>query len=476
MKGIKKLLTGILAATMVFSMSLSAGATDATAATTAATTASITIESNNTSNKEPDATITYTYYEIFKADILSLSGDGIVSYYVTNEKLADLIGKTGLFKATKSASGDRWNIELTKSTAEGDEIAKALNTDDIKKAALSTGSFTSAKGVATKDNLDPGYYLILSSLGSVAAVQTVGEVHINEKNTYPTVEKEDNEDYAQMFDTVVTYTITVNVPSSVVEKDIKVVDTATDGLTFDSVITAKVGETKIADYGWESKVENDNNTITYTTTIPAETVVKYAGESIVLTYTATVNEKAVVLDPENNTVHIEYDNYKSAETQPVEVVTLGLKIKKVDGTDTTKTLTGAQFTLWDAAEGGNNIAVVKVSDGVYRVAKQGEQGVNIAVDENGIAQVNGLDAKNYYLQEEVAPTGYNKLDKRSECAVNGETQINASQVQEFTVENNSGSTLPSTGGVGTTIFYICGGILIIAGVAYFMLRRKAQAE
>ncbi|MBP3198140.1 MAG: hypothetical protein J6N21_14190, partial [Butyrivibrio sp.] len=142
MKGIKKLLTGILAATMAFSMSLSAGATD----TTAATTASITIESKNTSNEKPKATITYTYYEIFKADILSLSGDGIVSYYVTNEKLADLIGKTGLFEATKSASGDRWNIELTKSTAEGDEIAKALNTDDIKKAALSTGSFTSANG------------------------------------------------------------------------------------------------------------------------------------------------------------------------------------------------------------------------------------------------------------------------------------------------------------------------------------------
>ena len=219
MKGIKKLLTGILAATMVFSMSLSAGATaattdatavttDATAATTdatAATTASITIESNNTSNKNPDAKITYTYYEIFKADILSLSGKGTVSYYVTNEEYADLIGETGLFKATKSASGDRWNIELTKSTAEGDEIAKALNTDNIKKAALSTGSFSSANGVATIDNLDPGYYLILSSLGSVAAVQTVGEVHINEKNTYPTVEKKDDKDYAQMFDTVVTY-------------------------------------------------------------------------------------------------------------------------------------------------------------------------------------------------------------------------------------------------------------------------------
>lgn len=480
MKRLKKVLTGILAATMVFSMGLTAAAAETTTQK-----ATITIDSKNASNANPDAVITYTYYQILKADIVNSDQ---IAYYVTDDALATAVEGTGYFTVLRSADGSRYNVSLKKELQGkdvetlGKEIAVVLNTDAVKKAAKVTGTFESKNGSATKD-LDPGYYLILSSLGTVAAVQTVGEVKINEKNSYPTVTKEDNKEFAQMFDTVVTYTLTVDVPASVAKKDITVVDTATDGLTLDSAVVAKVGETVVGEYKWSAPVDK-NGKFEYTTVIPAETVAKYAGSQIVLTYTATVNEKAVVIEPELNSAHLVYDNYNSAETEPVDVRTLGVEIVKIDGTNS-KALTGAEFTLWSAKENGNQIAVKKVvvkdedSDNYrtyYRIAKAGETGENIVVDENGKATIVGLDATKYYLQEEKAPAGYNMIEERFELVINGKNQVANGKVESFDVKNYTGRTLPSTGGIGTTIFYILGGILIIAGVAYFMVRRKADAQ
>ena len=475
MKGIKKLLTGILAATLVMGASITAFATEADTTTTTSASITITNENNNTGDA---ATITYTYYQILKADVLAVTNDGATqeekaAYYVKSETLADLLEETNLFTVTQSSTEERWNVELKDSTTSASDIVAALNTDAFKKAASATNTFTTGEnGKATSGNIEPGYYLILSSLGTTAAVQTLGDVTINEKNTYPTVTKEEDKDTAQMFDTIVTYTVTVAIPSSVASKDIVVYDTATDGLTLGNEVTATVNGKKIAAYTWTlSSTDETTGPNTYSLTIPKDTVTYYAGSSIVLTYTAVVNENAKVLKPEENTAYIEYDNYTSAKTEPAKVVTLGFNIVKVDGNDD-EALTGAEFTLWDSSTDGNQIALVYDEKAkAYRVAKDGESGVNVVVDENGKATIIGLDATTYYLQEEVAPTGYNKLTARQEVVISSTTAL-----EDATVQNFSGSVLPSTGGIGTTIFYIVGGILIVAGVAYFMLRRKSQAE
>ena len=465
MKGFKKLLTGILAATMIFSMGITAAATEATTPS-----ATLTIDSSNATNQNSKAVITYDYYQILKADIVTSDQ---IAYYVTDKDLADAVAGTGLFDAKVSADGSRYNVTLKDKSTKGEAIATALNTDAVKKVVKVKGQFKSANGTASI-SLEPGYYLVLSSLGTIAAVQTVGEVKINEKNSYPTIAKEDNKEFAQMFDTVVTYTITVNVPASVAEKAIKVVDTATDGLTFKSDIVATVDGAEIAKYTWSAPVADAEGNNVYTTTIPAETVAKNAGKAIVLTYDATVNDKAVVLEPELNTAHLEYDNYVSAETNPVDVATLGVKIIKVDGVSG-KALTDAEFTLWGSEKGNDQIAVVKDGD-AYRIAKAGETGVNIVVDAKGEAVIHGLDATTYYIQEEKAPAGYNLLDHREKLTIDGKLQIEKKAIQEYTIDNFTGSVLPSTGGIGTTIFYILGSILIMAGVAYFLVRRKADAQ
>ena len=480
MKGIKKLLTGILAATMIMGASVTAFASENASIT-------ITNENNNTGEVKE---ITYTYYQILKADIKNVSNsgknnadqEGVAAYYVESEALADLLKATNLFNVEESKVESRWNVSA-KAGVTGAQVAEALNTEAFKTAATATGTFSNANGVASKA-VEPGYYLILSSLGTAAAVQTLGDVTINEKNTYPTITKDDDREVDCMFDEIkpIVYTIEVVVPESVAEKDITVYDVATKGLTLYPTATAKVGEDVLGTYTWGEGVANeDGSKFTYALTIPAATVIANKGKTITLTYNAVINEKAVVLVLEKNTAYLEYDNYKSAETEEATVLTLGFNILKVDGADKSA-LTGAEFSLWDAAEGGNQIHVVYDNDAkAYRVASSEEiaamtvdgkvNSAAIVVDENGAAKIVGLNQSTYYLQEDVAPTGYNKLTERKQVVVSSTTAL-----ETLTVENNSGSVLPSTGGIGTTIFYILGGVLIIAGVAYFMVRRKAEAE
>ena len=150
---------------------------------------------------------------------------------------------------------------------------------------------------------------------------------------------------------------------------------------------------------------------------------------------------------------------------------------KTDGDN--KVLDGAQFKLYDAKTGGNEIALVKVSDGVYRLAKDGETGVEYITTVNGQLEIKGFDANtNYYLEETKAPDGYNKLAERVEIAVengNIDATVDGSIWQEggIHVVNKAGSLLPTTGGMGTTIFYVAGGIIVVAAAGTLVYRKRS---
>ena len=134
MKGIKKLLTGILAATMIMGASLTAFAAE--------DTVSITIENELKEGADGVKTIDYTYYQFLKAEVISLdqngtSQSGSAVYYVESADLAEALQNTGKFKYTKAASNtERYYIEAT--TQDAQEIVNALNTDDMKALAIST--------------------------------------------------------------------------------------------------------------------------------------------------------------------------------------------------------------------------------------------------------------------------------------------------------------------------------------------------
>ncbi|MGN8818831.1 SpaH/EbpB family LPXTG-anchored major pilin [Oribacterium sp. HCP28S3_H8] len=492
MKKFKKMFAVLAASALVAAMPLTAMA------------ASITIESGAKSG-ETDTT-TYKYYQVLKA---SIDGNN-VAYYVENEALAHAIEGTNFFNVTQSADSTRWNVVAkqdysTMSDQEKDEAAKAIaaafNTEVIKNAVKNARQKYSddnsikqngGGSSVTINDLDDGYYLIESSLGKVLAVQTAGSngVTIKEKNVYPTLTKTEDLTTAA-YGQNVTYTVNVTIPENVdTTKDIKVFDTMTKGLTpYDGAdedalldVTAKVDNTEIT--GLQiSEVSSDNDgNQTITITLPSEVVSAQKGKTVTLTYKAVVNNQAVVNTAETNKAHLEYDHYTSVETEPVGVKTYGFQLTKKDGKGTEATdddvvipesAGDAEFSLWTAENGGTQIQIsVKNADtNTYQVLTGNETSTSIkagGVNGHATAKVEGLAAGTYYLQEDKAPMGYNKLTKRVAITVNLDTTTENNAID---VPNNAGVLLPSTGGIGTTVFAVAG-LVIMAGAAAVLIIKK----
>ena len=468
---------------------------------------SITIKSTADTDEVQTDTTTYTYYKILDAVIedaskitvnpetgestAATSGDDVpkVSYYVTTQAKATALDGTGLFTVTKDATQDKWYVALKNDSTDAGAIATAL--DGIKATfADASGTFAQSTpgGTATKDGLDAGYYLITSTLGDKLAVQTLADVTINTKNSYPGVDKTipETDKSAQIGDTI-TYTIPVTVPESATDK-IVVTDTMTEGLTFNAITSVKSNAEGTPDVTYTSTPETlSDTTVTanrnsFTITFSAQTIKANKGKTITIIYTAILNEKAVVdaadgTDADetsnDNTVKINYGNNFESKPVTVETDTQKFTFDKVDGTDTSK-LPGAIFEL---RRGGTALSLIEVAAGeTYRIATAAEIAdtsvtkVTSMTTAGKVITVNGVDGDvTYQLVETKAPTGYN-------MPANPSTNVtaNTDNTLAITIENNKGSVLPSTGGMGTTILYIIGAVLVIGAGVFLVTKRRVR--
>lgn len=151
-----------------------------------------------------------------------------------------------------------------------------------------------------------------------------------------------------------------------------------------------------------------------------------------------------------------------------------ITIKKTDNNHTG--LKGAEFKLLKAKNDGTTeeVSVVKVSDGVYKHALEGETGATttMVVANDGTLLIKGLDEGTYSFQETKAPEGYKLVtDLKSATIEDGHTVT----VDAGEFVNTKLSSLPSTGGIGTTIFYVLGGILMAAAVVLLITKKKMSA-
>lgn len=474
MNNLKKILTPLLT---VLALVFVCGAVSAqTVDSGAGGSATITI--NNASQGQ-----TYTVYKLFDATV---DGKGAISYKLPS-------GKTSL------GDGSTW-FEVD---AKGNVTAKKnadVSSDAFKTWAASFGTqaatATAKDNTVTFTNLAYGYYYVQSSLGATITVDSTNpDATIKDKNTTTPNIPDDNNGggkhilvngktvdsaTAKVGDTVnyqIKFEATNYVTTKTDSKQI-VSYTITDTPTNLSIDKSSV---KVLVKGTEAKAANVSTTfddagkmtIILTWADKSGKTIYDSPTDVVITYDATVTKGAADAAATNSAT-IGYNTADKPNENPTpvnpdkpndttEVKTYQFTLNKVD--TSSNQLTGATFKLYDAATDGNEIKVVKVSDGVYRVAEASEKGIEI---EAGSAVIKGLkgDDTKYYLEETKAPKGYNILTERKEVTISS-TETNTSNVV-----NKAGAALPSTGSFGTKVFYLVGSILLIGALIFMISKRR----
>lgn len=435
---------------------------------------------------------TYSAYKLLEYTSNTTTNPPSYSYYLLDADYQGALGtalKNAGFAFTQSADGSQWFVNNSDQLTDGADLAEKLSAsiDTWKNAALASASeIGNADGKVQFTDLPTGYWFVTSSLGSLCTLQTYDDEQlVVEKNTTITDDKVVSDTEVQVGDTV-TYTVTLT-DGKGTNLEGKVIDTMSKGLTYnDDAVCVANGTTLVKD---------NDYTVTKSTDADGKTVVVYVftadvmttlqeGEQIAITYTATVNADASLDGTEQN---VEFSQYSEQETnkKTIEVYLEKLKINKTDGTDALK---GAQFELYrtDATSvpAANHTAVpvrqlsdeelaaagiTKEADTIYYEVEKDGTNTTIDMTNASSAVVYSLDKDStYYLREIKAPDGYNLLEE--------EIQVNLNETTSIDVVNNSGSILPSTGGIGTTIFYVVGGVLVLGAVVVLIARRRVRTN
>ena len=509
-KVIKKLLAALLAVAMVCAMAIPAFATDGDATAVAATgTGSITIE---------NAVYGQTY-KIYRILDLEYHQDTNAYRYTANEAWrAFIINQTGDLKLDEKTGAVTWinnNLEnngtaIQKFANDAGTYAKFPANNVLEDASAK------ATGITLKfSGLPLGWYLVVSDLdnGAICSIGTTDpNAVIKEKNRKPTIVKEVYEGDTLGYSNDAGIGDTVNFQTRILVTDgtptnYVLHDTMSNGLKFDSA-SVKVylhrdcagAENNFADY---LTVNNDYELVTS----PSDSCtfeIKFLKplmplDRIAVDYRATVTADAVIGTTGNdNKAVLTYGNNSTTESSTTKTYVWKMGVRKFANLGTGKEdtpLAEAEFQLYKKDgdiqkyatfnETGANSSIYKLTGWTATEA----EATKVQTPANGNITFEGLDAGTYYLEETTAPTGYNKLTAPITVVIDrGTLPTVASQTISYTVkygdttandhvvrvENKAGTVLPSTGGMGTTLFYVVGGGLMVA--AFVLLVTKKRME
>lgn len=466
-KTFKKLFAALLAAALVLAMAVPAFAV------TNATKGSITI--SNTVKDE-----TYTIYRMFKLDSYNAESN---TYSYTVESDWEGFFKTGAggnYITLDGQTHPTWTAADENDSTTVAAFAKAALAWAKQKGIQSAGTQEGNGSSITFSNLDLGYYLVDSSLGALCGLNTTNpDATIKEKNEKPEIKKEvqtsagdwGSENNAKIGDTV-EYKVEIKVADGA--QKYTVTDTMSKGLTFNnSSLKVTANDAVTTDYTLTSTTNG------FTLVLP-ETYVSTLtkGTTIIVTYNATLNKDAVIDgDGNTNEVTLSYGNHQNTVPSKVTTKSYQFDLVKVDGT-TNKLLDGAEFEL---ADGNTKLSFVKDDDGNYRVAMTGEKDATTTITvKGGKVNIYGLAGKAYTLTEIKAPDGYNKLVTSETVNLADGSKTHATIVDSVykdggvVIENHAGTVLPSTGGMGTTLFYVIGGGLMVAAVVLLVTKKRME--
>ena len=387
--------------------------------------------------------------------------------------------------------------------ADAAAFAKLAQVEAAKMTVDATATAPAAAEGATYstvkfEDLNLGYYLVDTTLGTLCALDTTNpDVTMKEKNEVPTnvktVEEDSTGNYGEKNDADIGQT--VNFKSTITAQagaeNYVFHDTMSAGLTYTGVTGITLNDVAV-----------DTNSYTVVTTgltdgctfevrfMQAFCDTLKANDQIVISYTATLNENAVIAGAGNpNTSKVSYGDSSNTKTTPdsqTKTYTWDVDVLKYANGDETKVLKDAKFVLLNSAKSKVATIVSGKITGWVDIPAAGEGGsitwpenTVLTTDAKGKIEIDGLDADTYYLREVEAPAGYNKLADDVSITITGATTNEQNELTYTTVvakvNNQSGTELPSTGGIGTTIFYVLGGVLAVGAVALLIAKRRTRA-
>ena len=485
----KKLITLLAALTLALAMAVPAFA----ASGTASSTGTITINNAVTGT-------TYKAYRIF--DLESYDTNKDVYSYKLNTNWKDfpaysttIDGKTvsaAAFFSVNSAGYIEWNDAKKDAGADFAKLAKAFvdaNTiacDQEKTASSTTVTFT---------DLTLGYYLVDTSLGSLCSLDTTApSVIIKEKNSDTTIEKKiviNGDEKVDSNSAGIGDTVNFSITITVKDGDPKnyVLHDKLSGLTFNpDSLEVKVGATKLTantDYTLETNPKDGDSFDVKFTDGKLKT-----NDVVVVTYSATVATDATIAGAGNkNTAKLAYSGKESTEEETTTYVwKLNVHKYALDSTNHEVALSGAKFVLY-RMDGDTKKYAKLTNKKIVGWVTDKDNATTLETDGTGDILIEGLNVGTYYLEETEAPAGYNKLTEPIEVEITATTSVtsgsetvqykNSSETSytpatDATVKvlNNAGTQLPSTGGIGTTLFYVIGGGLMAVAAVLLVTKKR----
>ena len=382
----------------------------------------------------------------------------------------------------------------------GAEFAKLAMAFVDEKNIASVKDETASGSTVSFTGLELGYYLVNSSLGALCSLNTTApSVTIKEKNGNSIIDKQvyneennkfEDENNAGIGD-YVKFEISVTVSDGQPKKYV-IHDVMSEGLTFVNDAGHKMSVTVNGDDFTKYTLNTKANTTTTTTDADCTFEVAFnddengasvlkPNDKVVVTYYAQVNEQAKIGNTEGNINKAKLTYGDNHTTNWEETKTYVWKIdifKYTKKNEAEQPLENAWFVLYRG--NGDNKAYAKIQDGkITGWTKTESERTVLTTANSGKLEINGLDVGTYYLEEIEAPKGYNKLTKPIKVEIadkTGAITVDSESISNTTVkvENKAGTTLPSTGGIGTTIFYLIGGGLMVAAAVLLIAKKRME--
>lgn len=427
---------------------------------------------------------TYTIYRIF--DLNSHNDDYSAINYKVSTKWA------GFFAA--GAQGldyvdiDEQGYVTWKSGADAVAFAADASAYAQENGIAHDGEKKATDGTVVFENLELGYYLVHSDLGTLCSLDTtMPNVTIKEKNGEPTAEKEVQEDsnavWSKVDDADISDTVNFKTTVKVTDgnpKNYVLHDKMSEGLTYTA------GSVKVSVNGTQltqgyTLTEGCDDGCTFEIEFADGTL--KPNDVVTVEYAAVLNENAVVAGKGNpNTTWLSYGEKKTQESVTRTYTwTMGIFKYAVKNNEEIP-LAGAQFVLYKTV--GEKTLYATVEGGKLTGWTEDKAAATaLTTPETGAVSVIGLDADTYYLEETKAPDGYNTLKDPIEIKITAEIdevtnegiatiRYGEGSTGEVRVENKTGTELPATGGIGTKIFYIVGGLLVVAAAILLITRKR----